>query len=135
MPPDSIITPPMLADVVRILPAVATNPPALKYPPVAVMLPSAIVTLRAVRYAVTLALEYVPSLPNKMLTPFAYVKLLAATVVVVRLPENRLPVTAAPPVTCRAPVPDPVLGVPETICRSCKLCGLVGLALETVALV
>ena len=141
MPPDSMITPPMLADVVRMLPAVAVKPPADRYDPLAVKLPVVLIPAVvavipfAAKYDSTLAFEYVPSLPTRMLTPLAYVNALAETVVVFRLPVNTLPVTAAPPVTCRAPVPEPVDGVPETICRSCKLCGLVGLALLTVALV
>ena len=60
----SMINPPMLADVVLRLPAVTVSPAVLKNP-------SLMVVVRAVRYAVTLAFEYVPSLPTKILTPLA----------------------------------------------------------------
>ena len=81
------------------------------------MLPPTLILLAA-KYATTLAFEYVPSLPTKILTPFAYVKLVAATVVVDKFPANTLPVIPAPPCTCRAPVVVFVAGVPLTITMS-----------------
>ena len=63
-PPFSIINPPTLADVVFKLPAVTVIPAVLRKP-------SLMVVVRAVRYAVTFAFEYVPSLPARMLTPLA----------------------------------------------------------------
>ena len=70
-----------------------------------------------------------------MLTPLAYVNNPALTLVTEILPALILPVTPTPPVTCNAPLVVLVLGVPETICKSLRLCGLVGLALLTDALV
>ena len=73
MAPFSMVSPPTTANapVLRILPLVMLKLFVLKNCADETMLPPANEIALAARYAVTLALENVPSFPAKILTPFA----------------------------------------------------------------